>query len=306
MHKRSEDRPGMCNSLLNLLKLLLILLVVSVVCSGCSKDLSRNEAEKIIVKSLAFPQPVLGEITFGPVLYHSTKNWNQLARLAKEGLITYSYQDMFKYRSEEIHLFTVSLTEEGKKYMVGNPWNSDLCDPLQSVFDPGGDKKYYAKKDRLEVWNIPNAGLESTGNKRIIGNLNQWDRLDVLETKGNWFRVKPTDYWPYGWRDGWVDGEYLVKPAPQQCEMVKVKLYDRTFLQVSGIQMKAGNKKAVVEFTWTNGNFTPFGKYMQEGENCMQREDMPKIPAPEAFSKTVCMALYDDGWRMVDSADCLF
>ncbi|WP_207428928.1 hypothetical protein [Pedobacter sp. SYSU D00535] len=65
----------------------------------------------------------------------------------------------------------------------------------------------------------------------------------------------------------------------------RVKIADEAIEEVTGIQMSDGDKKAVVEYTTSYKNVTPFAK-------------LSKRKLDEKGSHKANFVLYDDGWRM--------
>ena len=65
----------------------------------------------------------------------------------------------------------------------------------------------------------------------------------------------------------------------------RVKIADETVEEVTGIQMLDGDKKAVVEYTTSYKNVTPFAK-------------LSKRKLDEKENQKADFVLYDDGWRV--------
>lgn len=79
---------------------------------------------------------------------------------------------------------------------------------------------------------------------------------------------------------------YLVPQAEEDKKdnIQRVKIADETIEEVTGIQMLDGDKKAVVEYTTSYTNLTPFAK-------------LSKRKLDEKENHKANFVLYDDGWR---------
>lgn len=97
--------------------LFLVTVLMSVILvSGCSQDLSRNEAREIIINHFKYPVPVTKELDIGSeiISYRMSRKW--LETLKREGLINYTYHRPIGLSD----VVSVSLTDEGKKYVIGD------------------------------------------------------------------------------------------------------------------------------------------------------------------------------------------
>lgn len=80
---------------------------------------------------------------------------------------------------------------------------------------------------------------------------------------------------------------YLL-PTPekdQEYHIQKVKLADESLLEVTGIKMGANKKKAMVEYTTTYKNITPFA--------ALVKTDFKEVKKNKKY-----FSWYDDGWRL--------
>ncbi len=75
--------------------------------------------------------------------------------------------------------------------------------------------------------------------------------------------------------------KYLIEETPNS---YKVKIWETDIDNVSGIQEKENEKAAVVEYTISNKNITPFGEQFNDKNNIQ--------------NKTSYFSKYDDGWRL--------
>lgn len=113
------------------------------------------------------------------------------------------------------------------------------------------------------------AGLESDGLLKVqrTQNLNEAGQpLITFTEKGKAYLVRQTE-------------------EDKKDNVQRVKIADEAIEEVTGIQEVEGEKKAVVEYTTTYKNATPFAKLSKL-----------KLDGKESHKST--FVLYDDGWRL--------
>lgn len=90
-----------------------------------------------------------------------------------------------------------------------------------------------------------------------------------------------------------VRGDPKRRGYPWTGEVVRVKLGEEVFLEVTGVAVDPGARTARVEYSWRYGNLTPFGEYGVE-------TDSETLDPSQVHTESVVMRLYDDGWRVAD------
>ena len=76
-----------------------------------------------------------------------------------------------------------------------------------------------------------------------------------------------------------------LSPKEEELDVQKVKVAEEVIEEVTGVQMLDGDKKAVVEYTTTYKNVTPFSKVHQ-------------LELTGKKTHKASFALFDDGWRL--------
>jgi hypothetical protein len=78
-----------------------------------------------------------------------------------------------------------------------------------------------------------------------------------------------------------IGRKYLVQ---ENANSYLVNLWETDINEITGIQEMADNKTAIVDYTISNKNATPFGEIFSDRNNVTQ--------------KSIDFSLYDDGWRL--------
>jgi hypothetical protein len=99
------------------------------------------------------------------------------------------------------------------------------------------------------------------------------------------------------------DAEVIKTGTFAGANLVKVKLCEQQFVEVTGIALSEGKKEAEVDFTWKYSNVTPFGKNWEErgfGGSFSLSSSKKEFTDGKLNPEKVHMKLYDDGWRLVE------
>jgi hypothetical protein len=180
-----------------------------VLISGCSKDLSRDKAREIIINHFKYPIPVTKQLGIGSKIQAIQMSHEWLESLKHEGLIEYTPHNHPQALSRVV---SVSLTDKGKKYVVG---------------DVG-----------IREW--PNTGQK----------------------------------------------------------YVNVKLAEKHFIEITGINTSGDKKEAFVEYTWKYTNLSPFSKGWKDDSLFGAFAGSVGYDEKKNHEEKVHLVLYDDGWRI--------
>jgi hypothetical protein len=151
---------------------------------------------------------------------------------------------------------TVSLDKQFRKDIsFPEPWKNADC-----ITDPeviASRDKYLPMKQRLDE-------LQGKGVIIVSESIDHRDNCDI-----KWAKITLTD----------EGKKYLVQDSG---DAYHLKAYERTFGEVTGIQINEQSKEAVADYTIRVANITPFV------------DNLPVNPTTHSAQFT----LYDDGWRI--------
>jgi hypothetical protein len=143
-----------------------------VLISGCSKDLSRNEAKEIIINYFKYPISATKELDLGSKIMANRMSTKWLATLEREGLINYTYHN----RLATDHVVSVLLTDKGKEYVVG-----DIGTRGWLSTGPKYVKVKFAEKQFVEI-----SGIRTPGDKKEAAVEYTWKYGNLTPFSKDW------------------------------------------------------------------------------------------------------------------------
>jgi hypothetical protein len=165
--------------------LLIIVLTSIILISGCSKDLSRDKAKdlsrdkakKMIISHFKSTTLITTELDVGSKIMANQMSPKWLESLKREGLIDYTYHQPYVLN----HVVSVSLTDKGKKYVVGDTGTRGW---------PNAGQKYVnvklAEREFVEI-----TGIRAPGDKKEAVVEYNWKYANLSPFSKGW---KGADY----------------------------------------------------------------------------------------------------------------